>query len=272
MVHKASDAIDTSPVIASEIVPLSLEPEIAAAVSSSSSSPLTDLPTDVLLLIRSHIHTLAGLVHFSQTCTTLRRLYNEDLWRGACIAAGFGLPTEYDLTWGGVAAAVVADAAGMNWRGADDDDDDDDEYEAMYRSWPASDYTQADSESPAPASIIPHTYLWLFAEVYEPLRESNIQPAVLEQQDTPLQLDEVGTIGWDLLRGKDLKDTISYGMIDVQPVLRHPSLAFRLATQPHVDSLDARFSHHTLDTHEDFCVENQNGVCIYDLMLPYAEL
>lgn len=54
-------------------------------------SLLCSLPLEVLLFVRSHIHTLADHVHFSMTCRATYRLYDMDFWHFACATSGWGI-------------------------------------------------------------------------------------------------------------------------------------------------------------------------------------
>ena len=81
-----------------------------------------DLPDEMLLKVKSHIHTLEGHVYFSQTCRTFAGLYPDDekFWQPAMILAGWGMPKRYKARldkagikapWRALAFAVVKDAA-----------------------------------------------------------------------------------------------------------------------------------------------------------------
>ena len=76
------------------------------------------LPDEILLRIRFHLHTLQDHVYFSRTCRTIRDLYDEDYFKFALTAAGWGRsPFDWstnrsrtDPVWRELAGNIVADA------------------------------------------------------------------------------------------------------------------------------------------------------------------
>lgn len=84
----------------------------------------------------------------------------------------------------------------------------------------------------------------------------------------------MGNPGFSLLQDADPEDTIIYGSYQSESFLRHASLAFRLATTPHVDWLNATVTNwYEVDCDDglNYTVSNPAGICLYDLLLSYAE-
>ena len=57
---------------------------------STSKITLLSLPNEMLLRVRSHLHSLQDHVYFARTCKTTQSLYNEDFFRFAVRSSGWG--------------------------------------------------------------------------------------------------------------------------------------------------------------------------------------
>ena len=51
---------------------------------------LLSLPNEMLLRVRSHLHSLQDHVYFARACKTTQSLYNEDFFKFAVQGSGWG--------------------------------------------------------------------------------------------------------------------------------------------------------------------------------------
>ena len=80
---------------------------------STSKITLLSLPNEMLLRVRSHLHSLQDHVYFARTCKTTQSLYNEDFFEFAVQSAGWGLIAGAQVdatTWQKLASTLVANA------------------------------------------------------------------------------------------------------------------------------------------------------------------
>ena len=80
---------------------------------SASKITLLSLPNEMLLRVRSHLHSLQDHVYFARTCKTAQGLYNEDFFKFAVQSAGWGsiAGAQVDATtWQKLASTLVANA------------------------------------------------------------------------------------------------------------------------------------------------------------------
>lgn len=74
---------------------------------------LLSLPNEMLLRVRSHLHSLQDHVYFARTCKTAHGLYNEDFFKFAVRSAGWSLIAGAQVdatTWQKLASTLVANA------------------------------------------------------------------------------------------------------------------------------------------------------------------
>lgn len=85
---------------------------------------LVNLPRELLIRIRYHIHSLSDHVNFSLTSRATSALYDKHFWEFACASAGYGMkiarPDQVHKLrykqhrlwpWAGLARVIVKDRA-----------------------------------------------------------------------------------------------------------------------------------------------------------------
>lgn len=78
---------------------------------------LCELPKELLLKVRSHIHSLHDHVQFSLACKTTYNLYDDDFWRFACFTSGYSIKIKSPQATKAFNAAKEKDPAISIWAG-----------------------------------------------------------------------------------------------------------------------------------------------------------